>query len=172
MAKSIKFTDVYIDSSGVHCGDRSLKKFLDNRKTFTMEQRGHNSDYPKYYLLAKLPVTGNSNGATLRINGFMGGYTSDAKAIVDVLISNRGGLAVHGIYIGNTATFNNSRLEIYEQDGGQYWIYFVQAENYTGGVYLDVTGTNLSAVSCKDSRVETSGTLVKTIDANVLTKLA
>ena len=127
---------------------------------------------PAYYLLAKIAPTGNDNGGTLRINGFMGGYLSTEKVSVDLIISNRGGLNVYGSYIGTPSGFSFSSIKIYEQTNGEHWVYYARTENYTGPVILNLEA-NLYSSAVKElfnstENVEPQGTLVKTVDNNVL----
>lgn len=160
-----------IDSTGINVNGLSLDKRLENHDTFTIGYGGHSS-YPLYYFLGRLPVTGNANGSAFRINGFLGAYGSSQKAIVDIIIGNRDGLNYYGTYIGQSSALTNSQIKIYQESDGRHSIYYVQNAQYTGGACLNLTGTNCDGFyNSSTTPVTPTGTLVKTLDGSVLTKL-
>ena len=125
-----------------------------------------NSNYPSYYLIAKLPPTSASNGFTIRIQLTTGGYGSTAKMHCDITISNREGIYVFGTYYGYDF-FSGSRLVVYKQSNGEHWIYLHRITQYVGETYL-MTECESSRYVGSNTPTTPSGTLEKTVDSSVL----
>lgn len=165
MAKSVKLKDdTYLDSSGIiHNNDNyryTLKSFLKN-KDYISIGAGYYSE--SYFLIATLPVDNTDNGATLRINGTIGYFQSKRKAIIDVLISNRDGIYAVGNYIGSKESFTSHCIVLYKQSNNTINVYLKRFSGYSGGVCLNIIGTNCW-LKCSSTAVNPTGTLVKTID--------
>lgn len=171
MGKSIKLNNsIYWDASGIQCPDqkKSLKTLLTNSNKFTLGATYHNSNYPKYYLLAKLPKTSTSNSAMLHLQGFLGSYISNGKATFDIMVANRDGINIRGSYSGFASAWDNSYFAVYTESSGIVGVYFVQNDNYTGGCEINVDGTNLTSNNCNYTPVTPTGTLSYKINTSNL----
>lgn len=118
---------------------------------------------PQYFLLARLPISNDGNGETIRINGYFGSWVSAGKVLIDVIIANRDGLNAYGTYIGTRSGLTTCNIKIYQQDDGILNIYMVINEEWVGDINLSVYGRN-DLLVCSDSNSTPVGTLVKTID--------
>lgn len=118
---------------------------------------------PQYFLLARLPISNDGNGETIRINGYFGSWVSAGKVLIDVIIANRDGLNAYGTYIGTRSGLKTCNIQIYQQDDGILNIYMVINEEWVGDINLSVYGSN-DLLVCSDSNSAPVGTLVKTID--------
>lgn len=145
------------------------KLALKDKYLFDIGQEQVYSD--TYYLLGVIPATSSANGSTLRINGTLGAYGSNAKAIVDVIIGSRDGLNAYGTYTGTANAFEKTTIVIYTQSDNSYKIYIKFATGFHGGARLEVSGTNVTSIDVSTSSTTPTGTLSKTITYYSLTNL-
>lgn len=92
----------------------------------------HGNSGSSYLLLGKFKTTTDGgNGGAVHIHGYIGIWDGvDAKTLVDILISNRGGLSIKGSVKGKTS----GKYDIFctKDSSGFYYIY-IKAQTFTIG---------------------------------------
>ena len=92
----------------------------------------HGNSGSSYLLLGKFkPTTDNGNGGAVHIHGYIGIWDGvDAKTLVDILISNRGGLSIKGSVKGKTS----DKYDIFcTKDSSDYYYIYIKAQTFTIG---------------------------------------
>lgn len=134
-------------------------------KQYYLGSSGDNN-YPSYYLLARFPVDNAANHSVLRINGSLGGWSSENKIIVDFSITNRDGLKVDGNFYGDNRAFGKFDFELYNYNNDIY-VYLHRVEQYVSEVILDIMVEEVEWYG-ETTTSSPSGTLVKTINEKTL----
>ena len=130
-------------------------------KQYYLGSNGDNN-YPSYYLLAKLPVDNAANHSVLRINGSLGGWSSENKIIVDFSITNRDGLKVDGNFYGDNRAFGKFDFKLYKYND-EIYVYLHRVEQYVSEVILDITAEEVEWYG-ETSTSNPSGSLEMTIN--------
>lgn len=94
-----------------------------------------NSASGSYLLLGKFKTTSDAgNGGAVHIHGYLGEWDGvDAKTLVDVIISNRGGLSIKGTVKGKASTKYD--LFCTKDSSDNYYVY-IKAQTFTIGQLL------------------------------------
>lgn len=92
----------------------------------------HGNSSGSYLLLGKFKTTTDAgNGGAVHIHGYIGEWNGvDAKTLVDVIISNRGGLSIKGSVKGKTS----GQYDIFcTKDSSDIYYLYIKAQTFTIG---------------------------------------
>lgn len=92
----------------------------------------HGNSGSSYLLLGKFkPTTDNGNGGAVHIHGYLGEWNGvDAKTLVDLIVTTRGGLSIKGAVKGKTS----GQYDIFcTKDSSDYYYLYIKAQTFTIG---------------------------------------
>lgn len=95
----------------------------------------HGNSGSSYLLLGKFKTTTDAgNGGAVHIHGYLGEWDGvDAKTLVDVIISNRGGLSIKGTVKGKVST----KYDLFcTKDSSDIYYLYIKAQTFTIGQLL------------------------------------